>query len=278
MDDSFPLGNGKVTVAAVITGADADRVNGGNFIVGPLPLIQRLTDRVGMIDSILIVAAPGADLAQVRADVTAAVNGRAIVAEPAFRSAQSGGAVATLRILMLSAASAALVVAGFLIYNAMSMAIAQRRPSISMLRAIGANKRQIVGDLLMEAGLVGLVGGVLGIGARSGHRQALDRCPARGGIAGVRIANRIHLARLRNSYRRGRLYRHERSGGGAGGPAGVQGAAGRSPGPRRRVRCRSSRVLRREWQWDSSVLASSQRRSCSQPATWEGFPWRRSGL
>jgi putative ABC transport system permease protein len=177
--ESFPLGTGKVTVAAVITGADADRVNGGNFIVGPLPLVQRLTDRAGMIDSILIVAAPGADLAQVRSGVTAAVNGRAIVAEPAFRSAQSGGAVATLRILMLSAASAALVVAGFLIYNAMSMAIAQRRPAISMLRAVGAKKRQIVGDLLMEAGLVGLVGGILGsaLGVVIG-RQSIGALPA----------------------------------------------------------------------------------------------------
>jgi putative ABC transport system permease protein len=177
--ESFPLGTGKVTVAAVITGADADRVNGGNFIVGPLPLVQRLTDRAGMIDSILIVAAPGADLAEVRAGVTTAVHGRAIVAEPAFRSAQSGGAVATLRILMLSAASAALVVAGFLIYNAMSMAIAQRRPAISMLRAVGAKKRQIVGDLLMEAGLVGLVGGILGsaLGVVIG-RQSIGALPA----------------------------------------------------------------------------------------------------
>jgi putative ABC transport system permease protein len=177
--DSFPLGNGTVTVAAVITGADADRVNGGNFIVGPLQLIEHLTDRVGMIDSILIIAAPEADLAQLRAGVTAAVNGRAIVAEPAFRSAQSGGAIAILRILMLLAASTSLVVAGFLIFNAMNMAIAQRRPAISMLRAIGARKRQIVGDLLMEAGLVGLVGGVLGsaLGVVIG-RQSISALPS----------------------------------------------------------------------------------------------------
>ena len=60
------LGNGKVTVAAVITGADADRVNDGNFIVGPLPLIQSLTDRVGMLDSVLVITAPETDLGQVR--------------------------------------------------------------------------------------------------------------------------------------------------------------------------------------------------------------------
>jgi putative ABC transport system permease protein len=177
--DSIPLGNGMVTVAAVITGADADQINGGNFIVGPLPLIQRLTDRVGIIDSVLVVAAPGADIAQVRTDITEAVGGRAVVADPSFRSVQSGGAVSIMSTLMLSAASCALVVAGFLIFNAMSMAITQRRPVISMLRAIGADKRQIVRDLLVEAGLVGLFGGLVGaaLGVIIG-RQAIGALPA----------------------------------------------------------------------------------------------------
>jgi putative ABC transport system permease protein len=177
--DSVSVGNGKATVAAVIGGADAQRINGANFIVGPLPLIQRLTNRAGMIDSVLVIAAPGADPARVRAGVTAAVAGRAVVAEPAFRSAQSGGPVVIMRTLMLSAASSALVVAGFLVFNAMSMAITQRRPAISMLRAIGAKQRQMVGDLLVEAGLVGLVGGLLGaaLGVLVG-RQAIALLPA----------------------------------------------------------------------------------------------------
>jgi len=177
--DSFALGNGQVTVAAVISGADADRVNGGNFIVGPLPLIQRLTDRSGMIDSVLIITSPGADLGKVRTGITNVLGGRAVVAEPTFRSAQSGGAVAIMRTLMLGTALTALVVSGFLIFNAMSMAITQRRPVISMLRAIGARKQQIVLDLLLEAGLVGLLGGILGsaLGVIIG-RQAIGALPA----------------------------------------------------------------------------------------------------
>jgi putative ABC transport system permease protein len=178
-NDSFPVGNGTVTVAAVIGGADADRVNGGDFIVGPLPLIQRLTDRAGMIDSVLVITAPGADIAPVRNGLTDVVGGRAVVAEPTFRYAQSGGAVAIMRTLMLGTALTALVVAGFLIFNAMSMAITQRRPVIATLRAIGAKKRQIVRDLLLEAGLVGLVGGILGsaLGVVIG-RQAIGALPA----------------------------------------------------------------------------------------------------
>jgi putative ABC transport system permease protein len=177
--DWFPLGNGKVTVAAVIAGADADRVNNGNFIVGPLPLIQGLTDRVGMIDSVLVITAPDTDLGRVRQDLADVVGGRAVVAEPTFRSAQSSGPVAIMRTLMLSAASTALVVAGFLIFNAMSMAITQRRPAISMLRALGADKLQMVLDLLLEAALIGLVGGILGsaLGVVIG-RQAIGVLPA----------------------------------------------------------------------------------------------------
>jgi len=160
--DTIALGDGEVRVAAVITGADAERINGGNFLAGPLPLIQRLMGRPGMIDSVLLVDQPGADLAEVRAAATEAVGGRAVVTDPMFRSAQSGGAISIMSTLLLSAASCALVVAGFLIFNAMSMAITQRRPAISLLRALGAKKRQIVRDLLAEAGLVGLVGGIFG--------------------------------------------------------------------------------------------------------------------
>ena len=193
--DSFALGNGQVTVAAVISGADADRVNGGNFIVGPLPLIQRLTDRPGMIDSVLIISSPGADLDQVRTGVTNVVGGRAVVAEPTFRSAQSGGAVAIMRTLMLGTALTALVVAGFLIFNAMSMAITQRRPVISMLRAIGAKKRQIV----RRPAAGGRPGGAgrrdTGIDTGGSYRETGDRSPARGAAARVRVANRIHPAR-----------------------------------------------------------------------------------
>lgn len=176
--DSVAVGNGEVTVAAVIAGTEADRINGGNFILGPLPLLQHLLNRVGMIDSVLVVAAPNADLASVRANVTDVVDGRAVVTDPTFRSAKSSGAVSIMSTLMLSAASCSLIVAGFLIFNAISMAISQRRPVISLLRAVGAKKWQIVRDLLAEAGLVGLVGGIFGsaLGVLIG-RQAIGGLP-----------------------------------------------------------------------------------------------------
>ena len=80
--EKFQLGSGLVTVAAVLEGKQLADLNGGHYVLAPLPLAQNVTGRQGQLDSILITTEPGADLATVRDAVTAAVNGRAIVADP----------------------------------------------------------------------------------------------------------------------------------------------------------------------------------------------------
>lgn len=57
----------------------------------------------------------------------------------------------------------ALVVAMFLIYNAMTFSVVQRRTLIGRMRAIGITRRQIFAGVLLEAGVLGLVGSVLGL-------------------------------------------------------------------------------------------------------------------
>lgn len=176
--DSLDLGTGTAPVAAVL-GAGADSLSGGRFALAPLATAQDLTGRPGRLDSVLVVAAPGADVGQVRTDLVAAVGGRAVVAEPSARALGSGGGIAVMRALTLSAASGTLVVAGFLIYNVTSMAVAARRPAISLLRALGGRRAAVVRDLLAEAALLGLVGGAVGsvAGVLVG-RAAIGQLPA----------------------------------------------------------------------------------------------------
>ncbi|MFF3226641.1 FtsX-like permease family protein [Nocardia suismassiliense] len=175
---SFDFGAARVTVAAVLSGETAERLNGGQFVIAPLPLAQRAAGRQGHLDSVLVTVAAGASTDQVRAGISDAVAGRAIVADPSFRAAQSSGVITLLRATTLLSASMSLVVAGFLVYIAMSMAISQRRPVISMLRAIGGRRRVIVRDLLAEAAVVGLIGGSIGavLGIFAG-RAAIDQLP-----------------------------------------------------------------------------------------------------
>ncbi|WP_084024735.1 ABC transporter permease, partial [Mycobacterium avium] len=162
---AFQLGSAPVTVTEVLAGRQFAELNGGHYVLAPLALAQRVTGRAGQLDSILITLTPGADPAAVRAAVGAAVGGRAIVAAPSSRAARAGDGVRLMNYMALLGAAVALVVGAFLIYTTMTMAITQRRPVISMLRALGGRRRAVVGDLLAEAAVLGLIGGALGCGA-----------------------------------------------------------------------------------------------------------------
>ncbi|WP_415640960.1 FtsX-like permease family protein, partial [Skermania piniformis] len=159
--DRWKLGAATVTVTAVA--ADAGRrIAAGRFVVTTLPVAQQISNRPDRLDAILVTLAPGADRAAVQSALTDTVAGRAVVAEPAYRTAQAGGAITLLRTTTLLSASTALIVAGFLVYIAMSMAISQRRPQLSMLRAIGGTRRRLTRDLLGEAAIGGALAGALG--------------------------------------------------------------------------------------------------------------------
>ncbi|MBL1079334.1 ABC transporter permease [Nocardia sp. 2] len=178
--EQFQLGGITATVAGVLDDDTIKRVNGGHLVIAALPTAQKITGRAGRLDSIQIVPAANTDVAQLRSALTEAVAGRAVVADPSLRGAQAGGgAVSLVRYSTLASSAAALIVSAFLIYNAMSMAVAQRRPTLSLLRAIGGRRTPMVRDLLAEAALLGLLGGLLGsaLGMIMG-RGAIERLPA----------------------------------------------------------------------------------------------------
>jgi putative ABC transport system permease protein len=175
---TFQLGSASVTVTEVLTGKQLADLNSGHYVLAPLALAQNITGRKGQLDSILITTKPGADLGAVRAGVTAAVKDRAIVAAPSMRAVRAGDGVKLMNYMALMGAGVALVVGAFLVYTTMTMAITQRRPVISMLRAIGGRRTTIVRDLLAEAVILGLIGGAIGsgIGIVMG-RAAIGRLP-----------------------------------------------------------------------------------------------------
>ncbi|MEU2252710.1 FtsX-like permease family protein [Nocardia xishanensis] len=176
--DIIQLGSHRVTVAGVIRDGASARLNEGHFVLTSLAIAQRVTGHAGRLDSVMIVAEPHADSEGLREAVDRAVNGRALVAEPSVRAVQTGNGVRILQYMTLMGAALAFIVAAFLIYTTMTMAIAQRRPTISMLRAVGGRRRTIVGDLLAEAAVIGLIGGMAGsvIGIGFG-RIAIDTLP-----------------------------------------------------------------------------------------------------
>jgi putative ABC transport system permease protein len=70
---------------------------------------------------------------------------------------------ALLNGFLIGLAAVSLVVAGVSIFNVMLMSVNERRAEIGVLRAVGVHRREVLSMLVVEAGLLGVVGGLLGV-------------------------------------------------------------------------------------------------------------------
>ncbi|MFI1167303.1 ABC transporter permease [Streptomyces sp. NPDC020801] len=90
-------------------------------------------------------------------------------------AAELGGFLKVIKYVMLGFAGIAVLVGVFLIVNTFSMLIAQRTRELGLLRALGADRRQVRRSVLTEAVLLGLVGSTLGLAAGIGLAAGLIR-------------------------------------------------------------------------------------------------------
>ncbi|WP_218829874.1 FtsX-like permease family protein [Rhodococcus sp. 06-1477-1A] len=157
--DTITIDDVPTTVVGVVDGPGTQRIGGGMFAVALIPTAQTLTDRPDQLDSIFVLGSGDT----VRTDLDAALAGRVSVMNPDFRADRANQAMSLTRNATLMVSLIAFVVAAFLVFNVMNMAIAKRRPTISLLRAVGGRRGDIVRDLLFESVLVGLVGGAVGV-------------------------------------------------------------------------------------------------------------------
>ncbi|MFA5107368.1 MAG: ABC transporter permease [Patescibacteria group bacterium] len=73
-------------------------------------------------------------------------------------------ASAIFNAVILGSALLALIVGGFSIVNTMLMSISERTKEIGVRKALGASPSSIARDFTVEAGVIGLIGGIIGIG------------------------------------------------------------------------------------------------------------------
>ena len=129
--------------------------------------------------SISVDAAKGVDDAVLKQRVTAAIDSSgAYDIKTASEQAKSaaadlGGFLDVIKYVMLGFAGIAVLVGVFLIVNTFSMLIAQRTRELGLLRALGADRKQVRRSVLTEALLLGLVGSTLGLAAGIGLAAGL---------------------------------------------------------------------------------------------------------
>ena len=80
----------------------------------------------------------------------------------------------TMRLMLGGVGGIALLVAAFGVANTMTMAILERTREIGLMKAIGATDTEVMTIFLMEAGMVGLLGGLSGLGVSLAAQQAVN--------------------------------------------------------------------------------------------------------
>ncbi len=131
-------------------------IGGGAF------LAQREVEpsRVSRIDLFL---EEGANPEQVLQSVQKLVGNRGKVRTPEEQRKATEDVIGGVQISFSLCAVGAIVVGLFLVYNAISVSVTERRHDIGILRSLGANRYQIARLFTFEAIFLGLLGGILGI-------------------------------------------------------------------------------------------------------------------
>jgi putative ABC transport system permease protein len=138
---------------------------GPGLIVLPLRDASRLLfpERQDYVYQIFIKLAPGADRARAQERLQSLVGdqGEVVTVEDNNRAVRDISAGLELGFTL--GAAGALVVGLFLVYNALSVSVAERRRDIGIMRSLGATRGQVAWLFRLEAMLLGLVGAAAGL-------------------------------------------------------------------------------------------------------------------
>lgn len=125
---------------------------------------QELMDNFGRVDRVDIRLEGGEDLAAARRSIEGALPPGYSVRTPSDQEEEKKKMLAAFRWNLRILSYIALLVGAFFIYNTIAVGVVRRRTEIGILRAIGASARSIEGVFLAEAGVLGVIGSLLGIG------------------------------------------------------------------------------------------------------------------
>ena len=125
----------------------------------------------GFVSAIIVNLKPGSDVAQASQAIQTAMKaaGVDVTATTGIQAAQQAGVEATqgfdiFKYVVWVFAAIALVVGMITIANTFAILLTQRRRQLGLLRAVGASGSQVRRSIWIEAGALGLIGSLLGVG------------------------------------------------------------------------------------------------------------------
>jgi putative ABC transport system permease protein len=163
----FPTGTGSFTLVGIFGIGQLDSMAGATVAAFDLPIAQHNLGKTGVVDSVLVKAQAGASVGSLRGHVQAAVGSHYEVItgqQVADRTTEAiDNSMGFFSTALLIFALIAVFVGGFIIFNTFAVVVVERTRELGLLRSLGCTTRQLVGSLLVEATVIGLVASVAGL-------------------------------------------------------------------------------------------------------------------
>jgi putative ABC transport system permease protein len=172
-------GSSSLKVVGLISKEGPGLLGNGAFAAIPLGAAREIFERASELDQVDVVASPeassGPALEELKARLQARLGSKYSVIYPATQGERVSQMLAGYQMGLGMFSAIAIFVGAFLIYNAFSMTVVERTREIGMLRTLGMTRGQVLRQILIEAGLLGVGGSLLGMAAGIGISFGLIR-------------------------------------------------------------------------------------------------------
>ena len=153
-------------------------LGGATFAIFDIPTAQALLEKEGELDAVQAAAEDGVTpeelVARIRGELGQSVTVRSGTEQASEESDEVATFTTIIRYFLLTFAGIALFVGAFVIFNTLSITVAQRTREFATLRTVGASRRQVLTSVIVEALVIGLLASVIGLFAGLGLAVGLN--------------------------------------------------------------------------------------------------------
>jgi putative ABC transport system permease protein len=168
-----PTGLRALRVRGLLETRGLASVFGGDLAVMDVAAAQALLGKERQIDQVDVVLREGVATASVRERLARRLPASLSVTPPAQRGERFERVIGAFQALLTGISIFCLLAAVFVVYNTLATALSERSPELAILVALGARPRTILGMIVIEAVLIGMLASGIGVGAGAGLARLL---------------------------------------------------------------------------------------------------------
>jgi len=154
-------------ISGLVKFGSVDTIGGATLAGFNLPTAQKLFRKVGKLDQIRVAGKPGVSQAQLVSEINAILPTGTQVRTGAEQAAEDAKDtdefISFLLYFLLAFGVIALFVGAFVIFNSLSITIAQRTRELATLRTLGASRRQVRFSVIVESLVMGTLASIAGL-------------------------------------------------------------------------------------------------------------------